>query len=146
MPAPDRGSGAVPRCQRATDGAPSSTEFEERSTKGLYATKRRSSRGQVAGLLRVPPPVLGDVPFCPTRDFLAWIHRSIHIGGCIHAGQSVFLALRTLHPLGEAPSRLNWPADLRRYDSVADASVDPGLVFCPRATNRHLCLGGGRAQ
>src|SRR5512133_1618292 len=26
MPAPDRGSGAVPRCQRATDGAPSSTE------------------------------------------------------------------------------------------------------------------------
>src|SRR5512133_530262 len=31
MPAPDHGSGAVPRCQRATDGAPSSTEFEERS-------------------------------------------------------------------------------------------------------------------
>src|SRR4029450_5969885 len=35
MPAPDHGSGAVPRGQRATDGAPSSTEFEERSTSGL---------------------------------------------------------------------------------------------------------------
>src|SRR4029453_8260389 len=36
MPAPDHGSGAVPRGQRATDGAPSSTEFEERSTRAHW--------------------------------------------------------------------------------------------------------------
>ena len=32
-----------------------------------------------------------------------------------------------LHSLGEAPSRLRWPADLRRSHRVPDASVDPGL-------------------
>jgi hypothetical protein len=44
---------------------------------------------------------------------LAWIHRSARMTRRVDAGQRPLPASWALHPLGEAPSRLKWPADLR---------------------------------
>jgi hypothetical protein len=43
-----------------------------------------------------------------------------------YAGQRPLLVTWALHSFGEAPSRLRWPAGLRRFHRGRDASVDPG--------------------